>query len=250
MSPVDKIKERLSIVDVVSSYLKLERAGINMKARCPFHSERTASFFVSPTRGSFHCFGCNKGGDIFSFVQEIEGMDFRKSLEILAERAGVELKGTDPRERSELAGLRAVLEEATSFFQKNLQQNSKALEYLKKRGLKDETIEDFRLGYVSEDWDTLVKHLHAKKIPDNLIEKAGLSIVGQRGPYDRFRGRIMFPLADGQGRIIGFSGRLFPEGREEMGGKYINTPETMLYNKSQVLYGFDHARRQFVAGIP
>ena len=251
MSPVEQIKERLSITDVVSSYLKLDRAGVNLKARCPFHNERTPSFFVSPTRGSFHCFGCGKGGDVFSFIQEIEGVDFRKALEILSERAGVELKGIDPRERSELASLRALLEEATKFFEKNLQVNAQALEYLRGRGLKDETIKDFRLGYTPESWDILMKHMSSKNFSDVLIERAGLAVRGERGFYDRFRGRIMFPIADGQGRVVGFSGRVFSaEGGPASGGpqstnlsKYINTPETVLYNKSKILYGYGRAEK-------
>jgi len=258
MTPVEQIKERLSIVDVVSSYVKLEKAGMNLRARCPFHSERTPSFFVSPARGSFHCFGCNKGGDIFTFIEEVEGANFSEALRTLADRAGVDLRSTSGYKQGEAAALYEILEEATLFFEKNLWTPPFALplvrgglggvEYLRKRGLTDETIKKFRIGYALDSWSALRDYLKGKKYSEQLIEKAGLIISGDRGYYDRFRARIMFPIANSQGRIVGFSGRIFEglaprSSKSEVGAKYINSPETTLYNKSRILYGYDKAKR-------
>ena len=149
-SPVQQIKERLTIEEEVSSYIKLERAGANFKARCPFHNEKTPSFFVSPGRGSFYCFGCGAKGDIFTFVEEFEGLDFRGSLKLLAARAGVVLEHYNPKEESEKEKLLKVMEMATQFFEANLAKNPKVLEYLKSRGLNQGTIKDFRVGYAPE----------------------------------------------------------------------------------------------------
>lgn len=240
-STVEKIKERLSISDVISSYIKLDPNGINYKARCPFHNEKTPSFFVSTERGGYYCFGCNQKGDMFTFVQEFEGVDFRGALKILAERAGVPLVydrgGDDPKER-----LFEVMEEATKFFIANLEKNTEANAYLIGRGLKPETITQFRLGYVGNDWRLLYDHLHSKRFSDSEIERAGLiKRKDQGGYYDRFRGRIIFPIADGSGRVVAFTGRIF--GRDEEGeAKYLNSPETELFLKSKTLYGFDKAK--------
>lgn len=243
-SPAQQIKERLSIVDVVSSYIKLEKAGANFKARCPFHNEKTPSFVVSPARGSYHCFGCNKGGDIFSFVEEIEGDDFRTVLEKLADRAGIQLKSVDPKERSEQNALYAAVEAATKFFEFHLGKNAAVQEYLRKRGLKDQTIKTWRIGYAPNDWRQLLFFLKEKGFAEEVLAKAGLIIKSEKGYYDRFRNRVMFPIADNQGRIVGFSGRIFdvagapPEGT----AKYVNSPETPLYNKSRILFGYDKAK--------
>lgn len=240
-STVEKIKERLSVSDVISSYIKLEPNGINYKARCPFHNEKTPSFFVSTDRGGYYCFGCNKKGDMFTFVQEFEGVDFKGALKILAEQAGVPLVydrgGDDPKER-----LFAVMEESAKFFEGNLTKNVVAMEYLKNRGLTSETIERFRLGFVPDEWRSLYEYLQGKKFSDSEIERAGLiKKKDQGGYYDRFRGRIIFPIADGSGRIVAFTGRIF--GQEKEGeAKYLNSPETELFLKSKTLYGFDKAK--------
>lgn len=250
-SPVQKIKERLSIEEVVSSYIKLEKAGVNWKAKCPFHSEKTASFFVSPARGSYYCFGCSAGGDIFTFVQGFEGLDFRGALKLLAGRAGVELpEYSSPAARekaSERERLERAMEEAAKFFEENLAKNSKALEYLKARGLNENTIKNFRLGYAELDWRTLHSHLLNKGFKEEEMEKAGLvkktdkAVPGNgQSFYDRFRSRIMFPISDSSGRVIAFSGRIFPE--DEKSAKYLNSPETLLFSKSSVLYGIDRAK--------
>lgn len=245
-SPVEKIKDRLDVVDVVSSYIKLEKAGANYKARCPFHSEKSASFFVSPTRQSYHCFGCNKGGDLISFVQEIEGLDFVGALKVLADRAGIELGEFDAKIKKEDDGLYAVMTEATDFFASNLSSNEQAKKYLLDRGLSANSIKNFRIGWAENDWQSLSKHLIGKGFKSDDIIKAGLALPSRnKGAvgvqfYDRFRSRIMFPIFDSAGRTVAFSGRLF--GLESNEGKYVNSPQTPLYDKSKILYGFDRAK--------
>jgi len=242
-STTEQIKDRLSIVEVVESYLKLEKAGANMKAKCPFHNEKTASFTVSPSRGTFHCFGCHKGGDIFSFVEEIEGIDFSGALKILADRAGVALERDNPEAREEQNVLYSILEEATLFFESKLKDDIQTLQYLKDRGLTDETIKDFRLGYANDQWTELLSFLRTKGFKDVDIEKTGLIIPGGKsGYYDRFRKRILFPIGNHSGKYVGYSGRIFPEDDSKDKAKYINSPETALYHKSKVLYGYHQAK--------
>jgi len=238
----EEIKSKLDIVDVVGGYVKLERAGGNLKARCPFHNEKTASFFISPERQTYHCFGCNRGGDIFSFVEEIEGLDFKGALKILAEKAGVQLGNFSPKEKSEKDAIFEVLEASTLFFQQSLGTKASAQEYLSDRGITKDTIKDFRIGFVPNEWRALNTYLLDKGYANPLIEKAGMAKRSEKGYYDRFRGRIMFPVADSSGRIVGFSGRILPEFEEKEGAKYINNPETLVYDKSKVLYGFDKAK--------
>jgi len=199
-SPVDKIKERLTIEDVVSSYIKLERSGVNLKARCPFHNEKTPSFFVSPSRESYYCFGCGASGDIFTFVEEFEGLDFKGALKMLANRAGVSLPAYtyDKKKEDEKERLYQAHEVATDFFVGNL--GKEVLVYLKSRGLKEETIKDFKIGFAKDDWRELYNYLKQKGFSDIEIEKAGLAIKSEKGFYDRFRGRIMFPISDSSGK--------------------------------------------------
>lgn len=243
-SPVTKIKERLNIEEVVSTYIKLEKTGANFKAKCPFHNEKTASFFISPERGSYYCFGCQAKGDIFTFVQEFEGLDFKGALKLLAERAGVPLQSYYKEEGratlSEKEKLYKVMEEATKFFENNLKVNSEVSEYLVARGLKENTIRDFRIGFVKADWRELYVYLSAKKFSDSDMEKAGLIKKTEKGYYDRFRGRIMFPLFDSSGRVIAFSGRIFVD--DGKSAKYLNSPETPIFSKSAVFYGLDKAK--------
>jgi DNA primase len=249
-SPVEQIKEKLDIATVVSSYIKLEKAGGNYRARCPFHNEKTPSFFVSPSRETWHCFGCNKGGDIFSFVEEIEGVDFSGALKTLADKAGVTLERGNPEERTEKGRLYSLLAEATLFFRQNLRKNPEALEYLKKRGLTNTTIDDFEIGFAPDEWRSLNDHLASKGYTEEEQEKAGMIIQSTKPEarsryYDRFRSRIMFPLSDSSGRIVAFSGRIFgkaADDAEHVSAKYINSPETSLYNKSKILFGFDKAK--------
>ncbi len=244
-SHVEQIKERLSIVDVTSSYVKLEKAGINFRAKCPFHNEKTPSFFVSPSRNSYYCFGCGAKGDIFSFVEQFEGTDFKGALKILADRAGVTIKPISKNEENRMARLYRILEDATLFFERTLASEDSARLYLAKRGIKEETISFWRLGYAPTDWRGLLTYLKKKGYKEEEIEEAGLIKRNERGSdhYDRFRGRVMFPIMDSAGRVIAYSGRLFPE--EDVAGsagKYINSPETSLYEKSRILYGYHQAK--------
>lgn len=243
-SPAQEVKERLSILDVVSSYIKLDKAGAHYKARCPFHNEKTASFIVSPARGTYHCFGCNKGGDIFSFVEDIEGIDFREALEKLAAQAGVVLKAVDPKEASARKAEFDCIEQAAKFYEYMLGKNPAALDYLAGRGITSESIKAWRIGYAPANWRELTTFLVSRKHTESVIDKVGLGIPGERGMYDRFRGRIMFPIFDSQGRVVAFSGRLFdPSGTQPDAAKYVNSPETSLYSKSRVLYGYDRAKQ-------
>lgn len=248
---MEKIKDRLGIAEVIGSYLKLEKAGKNLKARCPFHNEKTASFFVSPDRGSFYCFGCGAKGDIFSFVEQFEGLDFKGTLKLLAERAGVKLEYENRDERTGREKIFQILEEATRYFEDNLKLNDDAKSYLQKRGVAEKTRIAFRIGYAPDEWRSLLADLKNKKFAESDLEKAGLIKKGEAGGnyYDRFRGRIIFPIADSAGRIVGFSGRILKGKPDD--AKYLNSPETELFVKSRILYGLDKAkamirRRDFV----
>lgn len=255
-SPIEQIKSRLNVVDVIQSYVKLQKAGSNFKTTCPFHNEKTPSFFVSPAREVWHCFGCGAGGDLIEFIKKIEGVEFPEALRMLADRAGIELKKEDPRLRSERTRLFNLLKSAVDFYGNELQKNDAALNYLKERGLKAETISDFSLGYAPDAWDALFSHLKNNGYLAEEMEKAGLILQSSASDfklqkyYDRFRNRIMFPLADAGGRVVGFSGRFLEIGKSaindwsKIGGKYINTPQTVLYDKSRVLYCFDRAKTE------
>lgn len=245
MDTVRQVKDKLSIVDVVSQYVKLERAGSALRARCPFHSERTPSFFVSPDRGTYHCFGCNVGGDIFSFVEQIEGLDFKGALKILAEKAGVPLVYEKKGERDSRERLFELLETATIFYASNL--SDPAREYLHKRGINDETTKSFRVGLAgcppAGGWSDTSNYLRNKNFSEKEILGAGLAKRGERGLFDRFRSRIIFPIADSAGRIVGFSGRIFGENQPADAPKYLNSPETVLFHKSKILYAYDRAKQ-------
>lgn len=240
---MQQIKDRLSIVDVVSQYVKLERSGANLRARCPFHAERSPSFFVSPERGTYHCFGCNVGGDIFSFVEQIEGLDFKGALKVLAEKAGVTIEYSRGRteERDDRDRLFELLEVATIFYMSRL--NEDARKYLKERGINEATIKEFRLGFAGDAWSEASEYLREKKFSDKELIDAGLSKKGERGLLDKFRNRIMFPIADSAGRVVGFSGRIFGKHASPEAPKYLNSPETLLFHKSRILYGFDKAKQ-------
>ena len=241
-SVIEQIKSRLPIQEVLASYITLIPTGGQFKAKCPFHNERTASFSVSPERGLYYCFGCSAKGDIVNFVQEFEGVDFKGALKILADKAGIVLsayESTDKVEKDETDRVFDALDTAATKYEKELQNNSEALEYLTKRGVTAETIKEFRLGYAPNEWRYLSG---TASIGDaNYLERAGLSKKTEKGYYDRFRGRIMFPLSDSSGRIVGFSGRMFPDTPE--GPKYLNSPETEVFQKSRILFGFDKAKQ-------
>jgi DNA primase len=235
MTPVEQIKQKLNIVDVVSAYVTLTQAGNTYKGKCPFHNEKTPSFFVSPERGTYYCFGCGAKGDIFSFVQQFEGLDFMGSLKLLAEKAGVEITH-QPRDNK--TDLYQILEEATQFFEKNLTKHPEVRDYLHKRGLTDETIQEFRIGWVANEWRAI--HDHLKKYQESDVEKVGLIKKTEKGYYDRFRGRIMFPISDSSGRVIAFTGRIFVDDGES--AKYLNSPDTVLYDKGTTIYALDKAK--------
>lgn len=243
-STVERIKEKLSISDVIGTYLKLENAGANLKAKCPFHNEKTPSFFVSPARGSYYCFGCGAKGDIFTFVQEFEGVDFVGALKSLALRAGVPLEKEAPAARKEYDRLYELMEIATGWYEGNLKKNGQAQVYLTKRAMSEETIRSWRIGFAPDSWRDGRAYFKGAKFSDTELVKAGLLRQGTDGrePYDWFRSRIMFPLFDTSGRTVGFSARLF--GHEEREGlpKYINSPETPLFSKSRLLYGLHLAK--------
>ncbi len=243
MNYTAEIKSRLDIVSLVSGYLKLDKAGINLKACCPFHAEKTPSFYVSPARDSWHCFGCGKGGDIFAFVMEIEGVEFLEALRMLAERTGVTLKEFNREEYSEKSRLLELIEDATKFFESNLVGAQDVKKYLTERGMSSESIAQFRVGFAPDSWRVASEYLARKGYTVAEISKAGISVQGSRGPYDRFRSRIIFPLEDATGRVIGFGGRIFGEASKGAeAAKYINTPQTPLYDKSRFLYGLGKAK--------
>lgn len=238
---IQEIKERLPIEEVVSRYVKLDKSGINMKGLCPFHSEKSPSFFVAPHRGSFMCFGCGKKGDIFTFLQEIEGIEFFDALKLLAEQAGVKLESKN-QEGDQKKDAYTVLEKACLLFQSCLEKDISAQEYLAQRGLTKQTISQFRIGYIPDEWNILYTELK-KSFEEKDILESGLVIKNENGRvYDRFRGRIMFPIFDSSGKVIAFTGRvLIPEQKETP--KYVNSPETQLFSKSHVLYGLNFAKQ-------
>lgn len=241
----DQVKDRIDLAELVREYVpELKKAGVSWKARCPFHQEKTPSFVVSPEKQIWHCFGCGKGGDAFGFIKEIEGLEFADALRELAKRAGVKLVAQDPQIASERGRLYDILRLSARWYQAVLQKSKSAgpaRDYLSKRQVKPETADKWLLGYAPEQWDGLSKYLGSRGYREAEIEKAGLASRNERGNvYDRFRGRLMFPIFDGHGNALGFSGRKLKE--EDLGGKYINTPETLVYHKSDVLYGLSFAK--------
>lgn len=252
---ISKIKERLDVVTVLSGYIKVQKAGMNFKARCPFHNEKTPSFYISPERQIWHCFGCQKGGDIFAFVKEIEGVEFPDAMRILAQKAGIQLQHYEliDQKKDEKAILYDIVELATKFFEKQLRASRtgmQALKYLKERGLEEGTIDEFRLGFAANDWEALSSFLRERGYKEQDIVAAGMAIKRENksGAYDRFRSRIMFPIFDLNGRVVGFTGRVFQaerplETKSEEPAKYINTPQTSIYDKSMVLYGLSKAKQ-------
>jgi len=246
VSDVEKIKERLGIVDVVRSYIPVEKAGASYKAKCPFHNEKTASFNISPERNVYYCFGCGARGDIFTFVEEFEGLDFAGALTFLADKAGVQLSGVSKKDTSLQESLYRVMEEALLYYEKEYTSSPEASLYLQERGVGEATIASFRIGFAPDGWRHLYDFLSKKGFSDSLLEKAGLIKASEKKEnetsrfYDRFRNRIMFPIMDSAGRVIAFSGRTL-EKRDDV-AKYINSPETELFNKSDVLYGYDKAK--------
>jgi DNA primase len=235
----EQVKEKLDIVQFMREYVQLTPAGKNFKGLCPFHREKTPSFSVSPERQTWHCFGCNLGGDIFSFLMRHENIEFGEALRILAEKAGVELRRLNPAEYKFAGLLHDINAAAKNFFIEQLKQSPVAEKYLAERGLKQETIAEFELGFAPNGQEALILRLLKQKFAPEDIVRAGLAIQTERGSrFDRFRGRIMFPIHDHFGKPVGFSGRIMPQFDDGKMGKYVNSPETPVFNKSKLLYGY------------
>jgi len=244
---IDQVQAAADMVEIVGQYTELRKAGANYSGRCPFHEERTPSFSVNPAEKLYYCFGCGAGGNLFGFVQAKENLDFAGAVEYLADRYGIELeyeessaRGDAERHRRER--LRALLEQATAYYERVLHDAGAAAparEYLKQRGLGDDVCRQFRLGFSLAGWDKLREAARAKKFSDQDLLDAGLVVPGKGGrPYDRFRGRIMFPLADDRGRTLGFGARTMGDEKP----KYLNSPETPLYHKSEAVFGLHAAK--------
>jgi DNA primase len=239
------IKEKLSIADVIGGYIRLEPSGANFKARCPFHMEKTASFGVTPDKGMFYCYGCQKGGDMFTFVEEIENITFREALEKLALQAGVDISDRTNIDTGDKKKILTILETSKNFYHTCLRKTPSVIEYLEKRGLNRETMKSFMIGY-SPGFDQVVTVLQ-KKFSNKHIVDSGVGIAGNRGLFDRFARRVIFPITDHTGVVVGFSGRLLPgDSKEGSVGKYINTPETQVYHKSKILFGYDKAKKSIL----
>jgi len=238
----EEVRSRLNIEDVIGEYVQLKRAGRNFKGLSPFSGERTPSFIVSPEKNIWHDFSSNKGGDVFSFIMEVEGIDFRGALELLAQRAGVDLSVYDSEGSQEFARQKRRLLEAhelaARYYQQSLLQNNRALEYVfQKRGLSKDIVQTFKLGYAPDSGDALVRFLTKKGFSKDELDRGGLM---NRYGGDLFRGRMMVPLMDASGRVIGFTGRIITD--EPNAPKYLNTPETPLYNKGRHVFGFSQAK--------
>ena len=247
-SQIEEIKNKLNVIDVVASYVKLTKTGANFRGICPFHVEKSPSFFVSPTRQMWHCFGCGSGSSLFDFIMKIEGVEFGDALRILAQKAGVELKREDVKLRTERQRLYEICELACRFFEKQLEASATGKEaeaYLLKRGITKESIKKWRLGYSPDTWNGLTDFLIGKGYEREEVVKAGLAITKEGNAsdsYDRFRGRIMFPVFGINAEVLGFGGRVFKEADNKEVAKYINTPKTLLYDKSNILYGLHAAK--------
>ncbi len=237
MDDVELIKEKINIVDLIQEFLPLKKSGTNFKTQCPFHNEKTASFVVSPERQIWHCFGCQKGGDLFTFLEEKEGMDFKEALEFLAKKAGIVLQKT-PDKKDFKDRLYEVNLKSQEFYRHILTKHSlgkNALEYLKKRGVSDQSIEEFGIGYALNSWESLTKFLLKRGFNTQEIIDSGMGVASRNGCYDRFRGRITFPLIDGKNNLRGFSGRVLTPAEP----KYINSPQTPIFDKSNYLFGIN-----------
>ncbi|KKP69526.1 DNA primase [candidate division CPR3 bacterium GWF2_35_18] len=247
MDQLEEIKSKLDIVTIIGERITLKKAGRNFKARCPFHSEETPSFMVSPERQIFKCFGCGEGGDIFGFIMKYEHLEFGEALKFLAEKAGVKLKQEYKKQATSDKDLYYKINFlAAEFFHYLLAKDKigqKARDYLKERNIKETSVKEFNLGYAADSWDLLGRFLQKKGYTLPQIEKCGLIVqkTSGRGYYDRFRQRLMFPIFDLQGNMVGFSGRIL-NSKIKDAPKYLNTPETPIYNKGRLLFGLFQAK--------
>ena len=248
MSPAEEIKAKLDIVEVIREYLQVKAVGVNFQALCPFHREKSPSFVISPDKQIWHCFGCGKGGDVLSFVQEMEGLSFPDTLRLLAPKAGVVLRQAAAGEYSKRGRLLDCLESAARQYVNYLENDAtgrRMKAYLLKRGLSENTIKDWQIGYGSEQWTAMFDYLRSQKFTEQEIFAAGLAGRSERGSvYDRFRDRIIFPIREASGTLIAFTARVNPEKADTVtGGKYINSPQTEVYDKSRVLFALDKAKK-------
>ena len=239
-SKINEIKSRINIVDVVSQYVRLKKRGKNHFGLCPFHSEDTPSFSVNPQKNIYHCFGCNKGGDVIDFVMEYENLEFFDAVKQLATQYGIDLELQDQPQDSSHQIIYNLHEFASKFYQKYLysEKGKKGLDYLRGRGFSDNIIKKFSLGMAPDAWEGLHNKIKEKKISEEILVKSGLFIERKKGSgvYDRFRNRVMFPIKNISGRVIGFGGRALDS---DQTAKYINSPQTPIYNKRNILYGLD-----------
>jgi DNA primase len=248
MSQIREVKEATDIAEIIGSRLSLQRAGSYMRGLCPFHGEKSPSFFVDESMQRFKCFGCGESGDVITFLEKYDGMTFAEALEDLAGRAGITLKKysktSDDLQREKILEVLGLAKQYYHYLLTDHKVGAVGREYLKKRGITAESIKVFQMGYSQPSWDGLINYLHKKKKYDlKLLLDAGLIIKGKTGRYyDRFRSRIMFPLTDHRGRVVGFSGRVIAG--DEKDAKYINSPETTLYHKSKMLFGFSELYQQ------
>jgi DNA primase len=256
---IDRVRESTDLVDLISEVTKVKRSGRSFVAVCPFHEEKTPSMSIDRARGLYHCFGCGKGGDVFTFIQETQGVDFGDALEMLARKAGVTLVA-DPVEAKRRGRRGAAVEairRAIDVYQTRLKKSAEAgpaRAYLRGRGYDVATIDEWNLGFAGTDWDTLTKELRAGGVPDRVLVDAGLSRRGRHGLYDVFRGRLMFPIHDLRGDPVGFGARKIGEiGRDETNNpdaKYVNSADSQIYHKANVLFGLDRARREISDDAP
>ncbi len=245
----EEIRMRLDIVTVVERYVALKRAGTSYKGLCPFHKEKSPSFHVNPDRSIFHCFGCGKGGDVFAFLMEIEGVSFMEALKQAGREVGVAVESAQNRNQTYSGPTLnrdvayAANGHAMNYFYEEMKKSTEAIEYFRSRGLTGETVREFRLGFAPDSWDGLINYLNVQRISPQTAALAGLAVTSSGGsrPYDRFRKRVIYPILDMAGRPVAFGGRTMdPEGQP----KYLNSPETVLYRKNRIFYGLHQARTE------
>ncbi len=245
---IEQVRHANDVVDVIGAYFPLKKAGANFRALCPFHKEKTPSFNVTPSKQIWHCFGCGVGGDVFKFVMMYESLDFLAAVRRLAERAGIKVEeetSAGMADRGEKEMLFKLHDEAAAFFQENLRTADVAKRYLEKRQISLEVARKWRIGYAVDAWDGLIQWAHGKKYKPALLATAGLALARDGGGlYDRFRGRLMFSICDESGRVVGFSGRILTDAKDQP--KYVNSPETPIFQKGRVLFALDKAKRSII----
>jgi DNA primase len=230
---IEELLGRVDIVEVVQRHVPLKRAGREFQACCPFHDEKTPSFTVSPQKQFYHCFGCGAHGSAIGFMMNYEGLEFPDAVEELARQASMKVPREAGRAKKRSPGLYDILDAAAKFYVARLREHPPAIEYLKTRGLSGEAAQEFGIGYAPAGWDGLLSVLGKDDAQRDLLKRAGMLSEGNRGDYDKFRNRIMFPIHDRRGRVIAFGGRAL----DDDGPKYLNSPETELFHKGRELYG-------------